>query len=84
MHASGVKYYSFTTDVWSTNTATHSLLSLTAHWVELNFEKIPAVLCVQQLEGSHTGNATCERLNCMLDEWDIKKECVHLVRYRSI
>ena len=79
VHASGVKYYSFTTDVWSMNTATHSLLSLTAHWVESNFERISAVLCVQQLEGSHRGNAICERLNCMLDEWDIKKECVHLV-----
>ena len=32
-------YYSFTTDAWSscTNTATHSLLNLTAHWVENKF-----------------------------------------------
>ena len=54
LHAPGVQYYSFTTHVWSTNTATHSLLSLTAHWVKTNFEKLSAVLCVQQLEGSHT------------------------------
>jgi len=37
LHAPGVEYYSFTTDGWSANVATRSLLSLTAHWVEQDF-----------------------------------------------
>ena len=58
VHAPGVEYYSFTTDVWSTNVASHSLLSLTGHWIDENFQKISAVLAVEELLGSHTGNHT--------------------------
>ena len=79
LHARGIEYYSFTTDGWSTNVATHSLLSLTAHWVEQDFTKVSAVLCVKELEGSHTGSAICAKLTSMFSEWDIEKSSVHLV-----
>ena len=79
VHAPGVEYYSFTTDVWSTNVASHSLLSLTGHWVDKNFQKISAVLSVEELQGSHTGNHISEKFNIMLAEWKIEKTRVHLV-----
>ena len=56
VHAPGVEYFSFTIDVWSTNVASHSLLSLTGHWIDENFQKISAALAVEELLGSHTGN----------------------------
>jgi len=76
LHASGVEYYSFTTDGWSTNVAINSLISLTAHWVEQDFTKISAVLCVKEMEGSHTGSAICAKFGSMFSEWDIEKQLV--------
>ena len=73
LHAPGIEYNSFTTDGWSTNVATHSLLSLTTHWVEQDFTKVSAVLCVKELEGSHIGSAICAKFTSMLSEWDIEK-----------
>ena len=67
-----VKHYSFTTDIWSTNVAHKSLLSLTAH-------KSSAVLNVTVLEGSHTGSYICDRFDYMLSTWRIDKENVHVV-----
>ena len=79
LHALGVEYYSFTTDGWSTNVATHSMVSLTAHWVEQDFTKMSAVLCVKEMEGSHTGGAICAKFCSMLSEWGIEKHSVQLV-----
>ena len=59
LHAPGVEYYSFTTDGWSTNVATHSLLSMTAHWIDQDFTKMSAVLGEKEIEGSHTVSAVC-------------------------
>ena len=73
LHAPSIENYSFTTDGWSMNVATHSLLSLTAHWVEQDFTKISAVLCVKELEGSHTGSTICANFTSMLSEWALKK-----------
>ena len=46
--------FSFTTDIWSTNVASDSLLSFTAHWITNNFQNLAAVLNVKLLEESHT------------------------------
>ena len=48
-----VKYLSFTTDVWSSNVSSDSLLSLTAHWVSDDFQLISAVLQAKSLEEWH-------------------------------
>ena len=61
LHAPGAEYYSFTTDGCSTNVATHSMISLTAHWAEQDFTKMSTVLCVKEMEGSHTGSAICAK-----------------------
>ena len=74
-----VKHYSFTTDIWSTNVAHKSLLSLTAHWISESFEKSSAVLNVTVLEGSHTGSYICDRFDYMLSTWRIDKENVHVM-----
>ena len=79
MHARGVEYFSFTTDVWSTNVASHSLLNLTGLWIDENFQKIFVVLAVEELLGSHTGNHICEKLNAVLIEWKIEKAQVHVI-----
>ena len=60
LHSPNIKYYSFTTDVWSTNTAHRCLLSMTAHWVSDSYERLSAVLHVTLLEESHTGSYICE------------------------
>jgi len=71
LYAPGTEYYSFTIDGWTINVATHSLLSMTAHWVEQDFTKMSAVLCVKEMEGSHTGNAIGAKFVSMLSEWNI-------------
>ena len=35
----GVQWFSFTTDIWSTDVSNDSLLSLTAHWITDSFER---------------------------------------------
>ena len=70
---------SFTTDGWSINVATHSMISLTAQWVEHVFTKISAVLCVKETEDSHTGSAICAKFCAMLSKWGIEKHSIQLV-----
>ena len=36
---SGVNFFSFTTDIWTTNVSNESFLSLTAHWITGTFEQ---------------------------------------------
>ncbi len=48
---------SLTTDIWSTDLNSSSLLSLTAQWLTPKFELKNAVLHVHQFDGSHTGDA---------------------------
>jgi len=59
--------------------ASHSLLSLTGHWIDKSFQKVSAVLCVEELQGSHTGSHICENFNVMLTDWKIDKPMVHVV-----
>ena len=37
-----------------------------AHWVYQSFTKMSAVLCVREIEGSHTGSAICAKFESML------------------
>lgn len=47
-------YISFTTDVWSCDVNSDSLLGLTAHWVDGNFQRKSAVLQAHSLDERHT------------------------------
>ena len=73
------KHFSFTTDIWSTNVSSDSLLSFTAHWITNDFQRLSAVLNVKLLEGSHTGVHLCEQYSEILKNWNIGKSQVHLV-----
>lgn len=76
----GVRNMSFTTDIWSTAVNLHSLLSLTAHWVNDTFERKSAVLNVKPFDGSHTGEYIAEAFHEMFCSWEInKQDQVHLV-----
>ena len=75
----GVNYISFTTDVWSSEVNSDSLLSLTAHWVDDTFHRFLAVLQVQPLEQRHTGEYIAMKISKSLSDWDISSEQVHCV-----
>uniref|UniRef100_A0A1X7UI74 Uncharacterized protein n=1 Tax=Amphimedon queenslandica TaxID=400682 RepID=A0A1X7UI74_AMPQE len=63
----GVKWYlSFTTDIWSTSVSNDSLLSLTAHWLNNNFERKSAVLNAQTLHEENTGEYICSQYKDVL------------------
>ena len=65
--------------MYSTNVASHFLLSLTGHYIDKSFQKVSAVLCVEELQGSHTGSHISEKFNVMLTDWKIDKPKVHVV-----
>ena len=67
-----VEYFSFTTDIWSTDVSHDSLLSLTAHWLTDSFVNKSAVLHAQSFPGSHTGENIARTYEAMFDEWSIK------------
>ncbi|XP_060794595.1 zinc finger BED domain-containing protein 4-like [Neoarius graeffei] len=70
---------SFTTDTWSSDVSQMSMLSLTAQWIDDNFEMKRAVLHAQEFSGSHTGAAIASAFDCMFAQWKIKKDSVHVV-----
>ena len=69
-----MQWFSFTTDIWSTEISSHSLLSLTAHWLTDSFERKSAVLHAQSFPGEHTGEMICSKYKEMLEGWEIKKK----------
>lgn len=70
---------SFTTDIWSSDVSQMSILSLTAQWINENFEMTRAVLHAHEFAGSHTGVAIAGAFDCMFATWKIKKDNVHVV-----
>ena len=57
---------SFTTDIWSLDVSQMSMLSLTAKWVDDNFEMKRAVLHAQEFAGSHMGSPSLAHLTACL------------------
>ncbi|XP_030258004.1 zinc finger BED domain-containing protein 4-like [Sparus aurata] len=76
---SNVSDISFTTDIWSSDLTQTSMLSLTAQWIDENFEMKRAMLHAQEFTGSHTGTAIASAFDNMFTEWRIRKENVHVV-----
>lgn len=71
---------SFSTDIWSSQVSPLSLLSLTAHWVDMEkFVQESAVLHANEFKGSHTGEAIAGAIENMLLNWSIPKSKVSLV-----
>lgn len=70
---------SFTTDIWSSDISPVSVLSLTAQWIEENFEMKRVMLHAQECPGSHTSAAIARALESMFIRWNITKDMVHAV-----
>lgn len=69
---------SFTTDIWSEPSAGVSLLSLTAHGISSEFQRVNLILKCESIEGSHTGDVIQSTIKCMINEWEIadKVHCI--------
>ena len=74
-----VSYLSFTTDAWSSNVSSDSLLSLTAHRVSDEFQLISAVLQAKSLEEWHTCEYMAMKIVKIMEDWGIDKNQVHCV-----
>ncbi|XP_073726190.1 zinc finger BED domain-containing protein 4-like [Misgurnus anguillicaudatus] len=70
-------YLAFTTDCWSGDT--ESLMSLTCHFIDSDWERKQIVLNVKAMHGSHTGEYISEVFLSLLRHWDIDTERVVLV-----
>ena len=76
---SNVKYFSFTTDAWSTCVSNESLLSLTAHWITDTFQQVNVMLNASRIEGSHTGAFIARRIKEILEFWTISTQQGHVI-----
>ena len=75
----GADYISFTTDVWSSDVNSDSLLGLTAHCVDGNFQRKSAVLQAHSLNDRHTGEYIAMQLLKMLESWKVDPSKVHVI-----
>ena len=76
---SGVEYFSFTTDVWSTCVSNESLLSLTTHWITETFQCTSLMSNASRIDGSHTGAYIAEKIKEILESWAISTDQVHVI-----
>ena len=53
----GIQWFSFTTDIRSTDVSDDSLINLTAHWLTDSLKRKSPVLHAQIFPGTHTGEA---------------------------
>lgn len=70
---------SFTTDIWSSDVSPVSMLSLTAQWIDKDFNLVKAVLHSQEFAGTHSASAISEAFEKMFQTWKIDKTRVHAV-----
>ena len=63
---SGIEYFRYTTDVWSTCVSNESLLSLTAHWISNTFQCANVMLNASRMDGSHTGAYIAQKIKGIL------------------
>src|SRR5215469_16546886 len=71
--------FAFTTDIWSDSVSGVSLLSLTLHIINLEFDRINLVLGAIPLEERHTGEYISRKFDEMLEKWKIERTYVHCV-----
>ncbi|XP_060768344.1 zinc finger BED domain-containing protein 4-like [Neoarius graeffei] len=70
---------SFTTDIWTSNVSLMSMLSLTAQWLDDEFELHQVLLYCEECPGSHTADNLRAKFEKMMAEWNIDKKRVHVV-----
>ena len=59
-------HVSFTTDIWTPDVSSVSMVSLTAQWLDQNFNMQKAMLHAQECPGSHTATMICQAFETML------------------
>ena len=74
-----MQYVSLTTDIWSSDVNSDSLLSVTAHWIDDNWQPLSAVLQAHSLEERHTGEYIALKISNIMSEWEIDTTKVHCV-----
>lgn len=74
-----IPYISLTIDGWSSDGNTHSLLSVTGHYLDTNFEPCFFVLGAKPVYGKHNSPKFAALLKNCLDELEIPLEKVHLI-----
>ncbi|CAH2009439.1 unnamed protein product [Acanthoscelides obtectus] len=72
-----LEYVSFTTDIWTEPGAGVSLLSFTVHGINDEFKRVSLVLKCVTLEERHTGDLVAQKLDEILEEWDIPRQKLH-------
>ena len=68
----GISWFSFTTDIWSTEVSSEFLLSLITHY-------IAHWIFWKEVSNSHTGEYICSQYKDRLEHWGIKHEHVYLI-----
>ena len=67
------KYVSCTSDIWTCSKSKETFISLSGHWVKLDFNRIDAVLHATHFPGSHTGANIANMFCKMWESWGITK-----------
>jgi hypothetical protein len=71
---------SITTDVWSSNSNSHHLMALTAHFIQANFTPGYLVLGAVPVKAKHkTGQVLADYFNTCLELMQIEKSKIHIV-----
>lgn len=70
---------SFTSDIWSSSVSPLSMLSLTAQFIDDNFELQRVVLHSQEFSGSHTAETIAGAFKAMFLAWGIPQRKVHVI-----
>lgn len=77
--ATDVTAISFTTDIWSSDSSIISMLSLTAQWIDKDFNLVKTLLHSQEFRGSHTAQAITTSFGNMFNNWHIDPSKVHAI-----
>jgi hypothetical protein len=78
-HVAQAPYLSFTTDAWSSKDQSHQLLSLTAHFINDEFEPCYFVLGTSSIVGRHTSENLMAILSESLQNFSIESNRVHVI-----
>ena len=70
---------SFTTDSWTAEHTTQSYMSLTAHWIDVNFQRKSAILHCEALDSRRTADHLADLLMSMLTAWNITSDRCHVI-----
>lgn len=77
---SNYPFVSLTSDIWTEKYTLKSFLTITAHWCDEHFVRDWAVLTLQNLTESHTGQLISETCHAVLEEFKLSSKTFAMVR----